>query len=124
MQFRNRFFSVFTIIIFVFSVAFFVFDLEVNALSNEQNDELIERIAKDFSKKFCNGVGFGLSQESAIDFALKENIAIFKKKRGIENVDTKGLSEKVNISVADKCGYPLSLADEIMHEAFKKGDLN
>ena len=124
MQFRNRFFSVFTIIIFVFSVAFFVFDLEVNALSNEQNDELIERIAKDFSKKFCNGVGFGLSQESAVNFAMKENMAIFNKKKGFENIDNKAIVEKVSIAVVDKCGYPLNLSEDQWGNTFTKSDLN
>ena len=123
-RFRNGFLSVFTIIIFVFSIVFFSFDLEANALSNEQNDALIERIAKDFSKKFCNGVGFGLSEESAINFAMKENIAVFKKKKGIENIDTKAIAEKVSHVVADKCGYLLNLSDNEWGQTFRKGELN
>ena len=123
-RFRNGFFSVFFLIIFVFSVVFSSFDLEVNALSVKQNDELIERIAKDFSKKFCNGVGFGLSQESAVNFAMKENMAIFKNKKGIENIDTKAIAEKVSISVVDKCGYVLNLSEELWGLTFKKGELS
>ena len=123
-RFRNGFLSVFTIIIFVFSVIFFLFDLEANALSKEQNDALTQRIAKDFSKKFCNGVGFGLSEESAINFAMKENIAVFKKKKGIENIDTKAIAEKVSHVVADKCGYLLNLSDNEWGQTFRKGELN
>ena len=123
-KFGTVFFSNFCLIVCSFFFVFWSFNLEVNALSIEKSDELIEKIAKDFSTKFCNGVGFGLSQTSAVDFALKENMAIFKKKKGIESIDTKGLTEKVNISVADKCGYPLILSDEIMHAAFKKGESN
>ena len=93
---------------FVFVFGFFTLDLK--ALTLKQNDQLIERIAKDFSTKFCNGVGFGLSQESAMNFAMKENIAIFKKKKGIENIDKQALAEKVSISVVNKCGYPLDLS--------------
>ena len=123
-RFRNRFLSVFFIITFVFSIVFSSFDLEVNALSVKQNDELIERIAKDFSKKFCNGVGFGLSQESAVNFAMKENMAIFKNKKGIENIDANSIAEKVSITVVDKCGYQLNLSEDDWGETFTKGNLN
>ena len=98
-------------LIFVFLFLLCAFNLKVNALTIKQNDQLIERIAKDFSRKFCNGVGFGLSQESAVSFAMKENIAIFKNKKGIENIDTKAINEKISISVIDECGYPLSLSE-------------
>ncbi len=117
---QTGFFSVFCIIVFVLSL----FAVEVNALSSQQNDVLIARIAKDFSNKFCNGIGFGLSQESAVDFAMKENMAIFKKKKGIKNIDTKSLAEKVSLSVVDKCGYPLNLSEDDWDGTFIKGDLN
>ena len=42
-RFRNRFFSAFSLIIFVFSVVFSSFGSEVKASSIKQNDELIER---------------------------------------------------------------------------------
>ena len=112
LRFRNRFFAAFSIILFVFSVVFSLFGAEVKASAIKQNDELIERIARDFSKKFCNGVGFGLSQESAVNFAMKENNAIFKKKKGIEKIDFKSIVEKVSLSVVDKCGYPLELSED------------
>ena len=123
-RFRNRFFSAFSLIIFVFSLFFSSFGSEVKASAIKQNDELIERIARDFSKKFCNGVGFGLSQESAVNFAMKENIATFKKKKGIENINTQDLIEKVSSSVIDKCGYPLNLSEYQWDFASIKGDLN
>ena len=123
-RFRNRFFSAFSLIIFVFSVVFSSFGSEVKASAIKQNDELIERIARDFSKKFCNGVGFGLSQESAVNFAMKENMAIFNKKKGFENIDKKEIVEKVSIAVVDKCGYPLNLSEDQWGNTFIKSDLN
>ena len=123
-RFRAEFFSVFSLIIFVLSVVFISFDLEVYALSIKQNNELVARIAKDFSKKFCNGVAFGLSQESAVNFAMKENIATFKKKKGIENINTQDLIEKVSSSVIDQCGYPLNLSEDQWDFASKKVDFN
>ena len=121
---QTRFFSVFCTILFVFLIFFSSFDLKVNALSIKQNDVLLNRIAKDFSNKFCNGVGFGLSQQSALSFAMKENMAIFKKKKGIENINIKDIADKVSISVFTKCGYPLNLSEDELGEIFKKGYLN
>ena len=112
------------LITFAFSLVFGPFNLDLNALTINQNDKLIARIAKDFSKKFCNGVAFGLSQESAVNFAMKENIAIFKKRKGIENIDTKDIVEKVSSSIIDKCDYSLNLSENQWELAFKKGDLN
>ena len=121
---RTGFFSVFCLVLFVFAIVFSSFDLRVNALSIKQNDALLERIAKDFSNKFCNGVGFGLSQESAVSFAIKENMAIFKNKKGIENINIKDMAQKVSIAVVDKCGYPLNLSEDQWGNTFIKSDLN
>ena len=123
-RFRNRFFYGFSLIIFVSSVFFSSFVSEVKASVIKQNDELIERIARDFSKKFCNGVGFGLSQESAVNFAMKENMAIFNKKKGFENIDNKSIVEKVSIAVLDKCDYPLNLSEDQWENTVIKSDLN
>tara|TARA_B100000579_G_C22130193_1_gene531678 strand:- start:43 stop:417 length:375 start_codon:yes stop_codon:yes gene_type:complete len=109
-KFNNRFFSAFFLIISFFVLVFWPFNLAVNALTVKQNDQLIEKIAKDFSKKFCNGIGFGLSEESAKNFALSENIATFKNKKGIKNINFKILADKVSTSVVDKCNYPLELS--------------
>ena len=106
-------------IAFLFCFVLGAFNLDLNALTIKQNNELTERIAKDFSKKFCNGVGFGLSQESAVNFAMKENMAIFKKKKGLENIDNKFLVEKVLNTVIDKCGYPLNLSEDELVSNFE-----
>tara|TARA_Y100001968_G_scaffold320950_1_gene354616 strand:- start:6332 stop:6682 length:351 start_codon:yes stop_codon:yes gene_type:complete len=108
----NGFYSALLIIILTFFFVLWPYCLKLNALTFKQNDELIERIAKDFSKKFCNGIGFGLSEESAVNFAIKENMATFKKKKGIESIDNKAIVEKVSNSVFDRCAYPLTLSED------------
>ena len=113
--------SSFAFIAIVFSFIFGSFNLDLNALTIKQNDQLVEKIAKDISIKFCNGVGFGLSQESAINFAMMENKAIFKKKKGIENIDKKIIAEKVFISIVDKCAYPLDISEEQWQFDFENG---
>jgi len=115
----SSFLSHVCLITFMFSLLFGPFNLELHALTIAQNDKLIERIAKDFSRKFCNGIGFGLSEESALNFAMKENIEIFKKKKGIENINNKVLAEKVSTFVSDKCGYPINLSEEEWISSFE-----
>ena len=112
--------SFFCFIIISFSLVFGPLNSDLNALSLNQNDELIEKIANDFSKKFCNGIGFGLSEYSAKNFAMKENMAIFKNKKGIQNIDHKSLAEKVSMSVANKCGYPLNFSKDEYDFNFEK----
>ena len=48
---------------------------------------MIKKISKDYTKKFCNGIGFGLSKESAMNFANKENNLIFENKKGVQGLD-------------------------------------
>ena len=124
MKFRTKFLSVFSLIIFVTFFVFCSFDLEVNALTSKQSDKLIDKIAKDFSKKFFNGIGFGLSEESALNFAMKENIEIFKKKKGIENIDTKAIAQKASISIIDNCGYSLKNLEDEWGLTLNKSDLD
>ena len=117
-----RFSLKFCKLIFAVFFLFFSFDVQVNALTTKHNDQLIERIAKDFSRKFCNGVGFGLSQESAVNFAMKENIATFKNKKGIEGIDTKAINDKVTTSVVEQCGYSLTLKVDEWGKTFNNVD--
>ena len=104
---------------FLFALLIGSFTLDLDALTINQNDKLIGRIAKDFSKKFCNGIGFGLSEDSAKNFAMKENIAIFKNNKEIANIDTKVIPEQISISVIDNCSYPLKLSEGEWMSNFK-----
>ena len=118
----SKFVSGIFLLPFLFSLVILSFNLDLNALTINQNDKLSERIAKDFSRKFCNGIGFGLSQESAIDFAMKENNQIFKKKKGIENIDNKALAEKMSLFAAENCGFSLNLSEEELASNFENAD--
>ncbi len=75
------------------------------------NSDLINKISNDYTKKFCNSIGFGLSKESAMSFSSAENKKVFEKRKGIENIDKKSLANKIAISVIDGCGYQLGLYD-------------
>tara|TARA_Y100001968_G_C19364555_1_gene721752 strand:+ start:789 stop:1184 length:396 start_codon:yes stop_codon:yes gene_type:complete len=100
--------SVFSILWALFFV-FVPFHSDTLAVTDRQQDYLIEKISKDYTKKFCNSIGFGLSQESAMNFANKENNLIFQRKKGIESLNKKLLASKISISVVETCGYPINL---------------
>ncbi len=94
----------------------------VNASNNQSIKEesvLLKKVSKDFTNKFCNGIGFGLSKESAITFALKENKQAFEKRKGIGLLNQEEIAEQVAISVIDKCGYPIGLKGQEGTEEFK-----
>ena len=92
-----------------FSLTFICFCSEVLADSEKQNDQLIEKISKDYRKKFCNGIAFGLSKESAMNFANKENYLIFHDKKGMDTLNKTILANKIAIEVVENCGYPVNL---------------
>ena len=119
-KFGRQFFLNICLILFVFPLVFGPFNLDLNALIINENDKLVGQISKDFSKKFCNGIGFGLSKESAMNFAMKENMETFKNKKGIESIENKLLAEKISISVVDKCGFVLNLSGEEWWNSYEK----
>tara|TARA_B100001250_G_C19712212_1_gene749739 strand:+ start:427 stop:831 length:405 start_codon:yes stop_codon:yes gene_type:complete len=119
-KFRREFFSGFFGVVSLFCLIFGSFNLELNALPTNQNDKLSERIAKDFSKKFCNGLGFGLSKESAMTFAIKENNLTFKNKKGMENLNEEVTANIIANYVVDSCGYPIDLKGEKGINEFKE----
>ena len=109
MKFINKLFSGLFPILFAFLLVYGFLNLNVFAYSNEYNDKMVNKISKDYTKKFCNGIGFGLSKESAMNFANKENNLVFEKKKGVGSLDKKIIANKIAISVIDTCGYPLNL---------------
>ena len=85
---------------------------EILYASENDNFVLIKKISKSYTKKFCNAVGFGLSKESAMNFSIKENKEVFKKRKEINNINKELLAEEIASSVVEKCGYPINLFGE------------
>ena len=101
-------------IIYSLTINFILFIFILNptisfAASETPKTTLTDKISKDFTKKFCNSVGFGLSKESAMRFSYEENKQTFKNRKGIENVNINLLAEKIATSVIDNCGYKINL---------------
>ena len=103
------------ILILTINISYFSF--EIASASEKQSSDLIERISKDFTKKFCNSIGFGLSKESAMNFSFAENNKIFEKRKGMESLNKELLANKIAFSVINGCGYQLDLyGDEDIQE--------
>ena len=81
--------------------------------------KLIEKISKDYTKKFCNSIAFGLSKESAMNFSIAENKQVFKNKKGVNKINKEILAEQIAISTVENCGYIINLKGQKGIEEFK-----
>ena len=81
--------------------------------------KLIEKISKDYTKKFCNSIAFGLSKESAMNFSIAENKQVFKNKKGVNKIKKEILAEEIAISTVENCGYLINLKGQKGIEEFK-----
>ena len=108
--------SFFLFVVLSGNIFFIQTDLAYSLEARDSN--LIEKISKDYTKKFCNSIGFGLSRESAMNFSFSENKEIFKNRKGIKNIDKELLAQKIASSVIDGCGYQLNLYGEKDIEEF------
>ena len=95
------------------------FNIEKATALDNQAKKLTEKISKDYSKKFCNAVAFGLSKESAMDFSIEENKKTFQNKKGIQNIDKELLAEKIAILTIENCGYLVNIQGEKGIQQFK-----
>ena len=101
----------FAFIILIFSTQF-IFHTEQLYASEGVDSNLIKKVSRSYTKKFCNSIGFGLSKESAMNFSLQENNQVFNKKKDFKNINKAALAEEIAIGVIEKCGYPIKLSGE------------
>ncbi len=106
-----KLFSAFFSFLFFFFSLLFVYTKPL--LASEKTDiALIKKISRDYTKKFCNGIGFGLSKESALEFANKENNLIFNKKIIANDLNRRLIATEIANSVVVGCGYSIDLEGE------------
>ena len=106
-----KLFSAFFSFLFFFFSLLFVYTKPL--LASEKTDiALIKKISRDYTKKFCNGIGFGLSKESALKFANKENNLIFNKKIIANDLNRRLIATEIANSVVVGCGYSIDLVGE------------
>ena len=86
----------------------FLFLLPINtAFSKEipqkNIDNLTNKVAKKFSRTFCNTSNFGISDEGAIEFALGETSKEFSKNKLIEFVNFYEMNKKIISNIEADC---------------------
>ena len=111
-MFKKINFRLFAFIILIFSTLFIFHTEELYAASEGADSNLIKKVSRSYTKKFCNSIGFGLSKESSMNFSLKENNQVFNKKKDFKNINKEALAEEIAIEVIEKCGYPIKLSGE------------
>jgi len=66
-------------------------------------DNLTNKVAKKFSRTFCNTSNFGISDEGAIEFALGETSKEFKKNKLIELLNFNEVNKKIISNIESDC---------------------
>ena len=92
----------------------------VKAVDLTKESVIQNKIAKNYSKKFCNAIGIGLSTESAARLAINENknpkfnsslwvdIA-FSGEEAVKENDTQKLFELISMNIVNDCGPAIDL---------------
>ena len=66
-------------------------------------DSLTNKVAKKFSRTFCNTSNFGISDEGAIEFAIGETKKQFSNNKLIEFVDFNQINKKIITNIESDC---------------------
>ena len=66
-------------------------------------DNLTNKVAKKFSRTFCNTSNFGISDEGAIEFALGETNKEFSKNKLIEYLNFNEINKKIISNIESDC---------------------
>ena len=98
--------------LFILCTTLLSYQTEALYALEKDNSILIKKVSNSYTKKFCNAIGFGLSKESAMNFSFEENKQVFKKRKGMDNINKELLAEEIATSVIEECGYPINLTGE------------
>ena len=71
-----------------------------------------DKLAEQFTRKFCNSIGFGISKESALKFSTGENKKEISRKEFLTQMNIKDLEIKIASGVVETCGSPLGLSGQ------------
>ena len=84
-----------------------VFILTTPAYPNVISPDLIEnytlKVAKKFSKTYCNTLQFGISKDGALNFAIGETNKEFKNNKLNKLIDNKILNKKIIMGLSNSC---------------------
>ena len=90
-----------------FFISFLLFFPVNSAFSKEipqkNIDNLTNKVAKKFSRTFCNTSNFGISDEGAIEFAIGETSKEFSKNKIIKFVNFDEVNKKIISNIEGDC---------------------
>ena len=104
----------------------FIFIFPINtAFSKEipqkNIDNLTNKVAKKFSRTFCNTSNFGISDDGAIEFALGETTKQYSKNKLIEFINFNEVNKKIISNIEADCQVFDFPVDELVKlEVLKK----
>ena len=84
-------------------------------------DNLTNKVAKKFSRTFCNTSNFGISDDGAIEFALGETTKQYSKNKLIEFINLNEVNKKIISNIEADCQVFDFPVDELVKlEVLKK----
>ena len=86
----------------------FLFLFPINAafskeIPQKNIDNLTNKVAKKFSRTFCNTSNFGISDDGAIEFAIGETKKEFSKNKLVEFINFDEINKKIISNIEGDC---------------------
>lgn len=102
-----------SLIIFLCVISFLK-PIEVLAIKDVSQDNYLleDKVSNNFSKKFCNSIGFGISKDSSLKFSIGETEKEIKSKTSTNKIDMDILANKISEKIVDSCGFSIGLTGE------------
>ena len=66
-------------------------------------EKLNDKVAKKFSRTFCNTSNFGISDEGAVEFAIGETKKEFSKNKLINLINQSDVNKKIVLKIENQC---------------------
>ena len=127
-KFINKIIKIIAILIIITS--HLVFPIQVDSTELVRESTITEKLAKNYSNKFCNAIGIGLSKESALKITIQENSEIkynptlwlrlaLNRDENLNAVNKDQLINTITSRIIDDCGFAINIQDEESKIKFK-----
>ena len=94
------------ILLLIGAISFFFTPPAIAAKDISQKITKLEnKVAKKFSRTFCNSTGFGISEEGALKFSLGETKVEFATNPLISKVDIENIKNQILTDIGNTCYY-------------------
>ncbi len=105
--------------------------MAIDSVSLKNISKLENKIAKNYSSKFCNAIGIGISKDGAMKLSINENLdpkfnsslwleLAFSGKENLKKINKEDLAEKISENVIRDCGAAIGLSGQNGEVKFKE----